>query len=322
MENLLEVQNLKTHFPIRAGFFKKVINYVRAVDGVSFGLPRQETLALVGESGCGKSTIGRSILHLVPPTEGKVIFDRQDWSNLSPQELKKSRLGMQMIFQNSMSSLNPRMTVEQILVDAALHHQVITKKEARSLAIKLLEYVGMQPRHLQHFPHEFSGGQRQRICIARALSMQPKLLICDESVSALDVSIQAQILNLFKDLQDEFQMTYLFISHDMGVVRYIADRVIVMYLGRIVEIADTKKLFHCARHPYTKALLSAVPVTHPKNKKKRTLLTGDIPSPTKVYSGCPFAARCSEAIEACQHTVPQLKTLDKGHEVSCIRQVA
>ncbi len=317
MPELLQIQNLKTHFPIYGGLFRKVVNYVRAVDGISFNLSAKETLGVVGESVCGKSTVGRSVLHLIPPTEGSVVFDGKDLEKLTPNELRKQRIHMQMIFQNPLSSLNPRLTVQEILTDAPVYHGLIKRKDARNYATKLLEDVGLSGEQLQRFPHEFSGGQSQRICIARALSLNPKLLICDESVSALDVSIQAQILNLFKELQERYGMSYLFISHDMGVIRYISDRIAVMYLGRIVELADKDQLFHNPQHPYTKALLASIPATHPSQRKQHIVLKGDVPSPTRIYTGCSFANRCSEASEACQKTVPQLHQVELGHQVSC-----
>ncbi|PCI23880.1 MAG: hypothetical protein COB67_12440 [SAR324 cluster bacterium] len=321
MSIILDVQNLKTHFPIRKGLLRKVVNHVRAVDGVSLQLHEKETLGLVGESGCGKSTVGRSILHLIPPTAGTVHFENQDLASLSASELRKKRVHMQMIFQNPLSSLNPRMTVEEIITGAPIFHGLVNKSDRRKFASKLMNTVGLNPKQLQRFPHEFSGGQRQRICIARALALSPKLLICDESVSALDVSIQAQILNLFKDLQEEFGMSYLFISHDMAVVRYISDRVAVMYLGRIVEIADKDSLFDNPKHPYTKALLSSIPATHPAHKTERRALQGDVPSPTTIYKGCPFMARCPEAKPHCGETPPVLESVGRDHMVSCFETV-
>ncbi len=317
MANLLEVKNLKTYFPIRGGLLRNVNNYVRAVDDVSFSIKEHETLGLVGESGCGKSTVGRSILHLIPPTSGQVIFENKDLEDLSSEELRKNRIYMQMIFQNPLASLNPRLMVEEILTGAAVFHKLINKKEARDLAIRLMEYVGLNKKQLQRFPHEFSGGQSQRICIARALALNPKLLICDEAVSALDVSVQAQILNLFKDLQAEFKMSYLFISHDMGVIRYISDRIAVMYLGKIVEIATRDEFFKNSKHPYSRALLESIPAIHPRFRTKRKIIKGDVPSPVKVYPGCSFAERCPIAVEKCTKSVPKLKDTGDNHYVSC-----
>lgn len=317
MTNILEVKNLKTYFPIRGGLMRSVVNYVRAVDDVSFNLKENETLGLVGESGCGKSTVGRTILHLIPPTSGEVIFENKNLEDFSAEELRRNRIHMQMIFQNPLASLNPRLTVQDILTGAAVFHKLIDKKDAKDLAGRLMEYVGLNRKQLQRFPHEFSGGQSQRICIARALALNPKLLICDEAVSALDVSVQAQILNLFKDLQLKFNMSYLFISHDMGVIRYISDRVAVMYLGKIVEIATRDEFFNNCKHPYSKALLEAIPAAHPKYKKKHKTIKGDVPSPTKVYTGCSFAERCPLAEEQCKHNVPQLRDTGDNHFVSC-----
>lgn len=322
MQALLQVKDVKTHFPIRAGVLKRVVNYVRAVDGVSLELYPQETLGLVGESGCGKSTVGRTIMHLIPPTEGTVYFDGKNLESLSNRQLIKARFKMQMVFQNPTSSLNPRMTVEEILIDALINHKIMKKAQARQKAAELMQAVGLSPKQLRRFPHEFSGGQRQRINIARALTLSPKLIICDESVSALDVSVQAQILNLLKDLQKEFGVSYLFISHDMGVIRFISDRIAVMYLGRIVELADKVTLFNNPRHPYTKALLSAVPAAHPDEKKQRIVLSGDVPTPTKVYPGCPFVDRCPSKVDRCNQEVPVLKPLEQGHQVACLRAQA
>ncbi len=319
MSELLEVKQLKTHFPIHGGLLRRVVNYVRAVDGVSFTMKPQETLGLVGESGCGKSTVGRTIIHLTPPSSGQVVFQGKDLETLSHEELVQVRLKMQLIFQNPTSSLNPRMTVEEILTDALINHKLVKPAEARQKVASLMEACGLSPLQLQRYPHEFSGGQRQRICIARALTLNPQLVICDESVSALDVSVQAQILNLLKDLQKEFHVSYLFISHDMGVIRFIADRIAVMYLGRIVELADKPSLFENPKHPYTQALLSAIPVSHPSQKRQRIVLQGEVPSPTRIYSGCSFADRCPAVQEACRHEVPQLQEVGSGHQVACLR---
>lgn len=319
MTALLDLKDVKTYFPIRAGLLRRVVNYVRAVDGISFAIQSQETLGLVGESGCGKSTVGRTILHLTPPTAGEVHFAGKDLGQMSRQQLIRTRLKMQMIFQNPTSSLNPRMTIEEIITDALLNHRLMDRAPARNRAAGLMDAVGLAANQLRRFPHEFSGGQRQRINIARALALNPELIICDESVSALDVSVQAQILNLLKDLQKDFGVAYLFISHDMGVIRFIADRVAVMYLGRIVELADKKTLFSNPQHPYTKALLSAVPAAHPKLKKPRVVLKGDVPSPTVAYPGCSFAERCPHALPVCDHSKPLLKPIKFEHHVACLR---
>ena len=318
MPALLDVQELKTHFPVRQGLWRKAVQHIRAVDGVSFTLQAGETLGLVGESGCGKSTVGRSILHLTPPTSGEVIFDGTALSALSSTQLRELRIQMQMIFQNPLSSLNPRLTVEEIVTSAPLYHGLIPRQQVRKEAARLLDRVGMSVQHLQRFPHEFSGGQRQRLCIARALSLNPRLIICDEAVSALDVSIQAQILNLLKDLQADQHLSYLFISHDMGVIRYIADRVAVMYLGRVVELADKETLFQHPKHPYTQALLQAIPADHPRRRRlKHQALRGDVPSPTQVYAGCPFADRCPLATDHCRQSPPPWRELAPGHHARC-----
>ncbi len=314
MPYLLEARNLSTYFPVYGGLFRKVVNHVRAVDGVSFVLREHETLGVVGESGCGKSTLGRTVLYLNAPTAGKVVFEGQNMEDLSPLQLRKCRIHMQMIFQNPLSSLNPRQTVLELLSGAAKYHGLIGKDEALSFAIRLLELVGLSRTQLQRFPHEFSGGQRQRLCIASALALNPKLLVCDEAVSALDVSIQAQILNLFKDLQQQFGVAYMFISHDMGVIRYISDRVAVMYLGRIVETAEKESLFQRPKHPYTKALLDAIPASHPARRKRHQVLQGDVPSPTRVYPGCAFTKRCPDASERCRLELPELRELAPGHQ--------
>ncbi len=319
MSVLLKVNKIKTYFPIRRGLLQRVIGHVKAVDGVDFHLNELETLGIVGESGCGKSTVGKTVLHLIPPTEGEVIFEGDNLEELNEKEMQQKRMHMQMIFQDPYMSLNPRLTVREIITDAPVYHGLIDRKDTRKLAMKLMDFVGLSSRQLNRFPHEFSGGQRQRICIARALSLNPKMIICDEAVSALDVSIQAQILNLFRDLQQEFKLSYLFISHDMGVIRFISDRVAVMYLGRIVELAEKKELFTNPLHPYTKALLSAIPLPDPEQKKKRQPLQGEVPSPTRNYPGCPFAERCPMVIEECSTTVPQLTELGNNHQVSCIR---
>lgn len=317
---LLEVNHLKQYFPIKGGFLGRTIDYVKAVDDISFVIHEGETVSVVGESGCGKSTTGRAILRLDEPTAGEMIFNGIDLVSLSRKAMRKKRKEMQMIFQDPYASLNPRQTVSQILEEAMAIQQVAPKRERRERALELMEKVGLSPSHADRYPHEFSGGQRQRIGIARALSVHPKLVICDEAVSALDVSIQAQVLNLLKQLQKEFQLTYLFISHDLGVVRHISDRIIVMYLGKIVEVADKTSLFEHPSHPYTQALLSAIPIPDPDKKKERIMLKGDVPSPINPPSGCRFHTRCLYATERCRQEAPALRTttmMRENHAAAC-----
>ncbi len=318
--DLLVVKNLQTWFPIRKGFFSKIVGYVKAVDDVSFTIKKGETLGLVGESGCGKTTTGRSILRLIEPTGGSVVFDGKDVTKMSKDELRKLRKDMQIIFQDPFSSLNPRLTIGQMLREVLEVHDIAKGDEAQKQVGDLLEIVGLRKQYYNRYPHEFSGGQRQRIGIARALAVKPKFIVCDEPVSALDVSIQSQIINLLMDLQKEFGLTYLFISHSLSVVEHISDRVAVMYLGKIAEIADYKDLYENPKHPYTEALLSAAPEPDPKKKKQRIILTGDIPSPAKVPTGCYFHPRCPKVQESCKTTVPKLAGIEGNptHEVSCI----
>ncbi|WP_141430464.1 ABC transporter ATP-binding protein [Bacillus sp. 03113] len=316
-EPLLEVEHLRKNFPIRAGVFGKKIGDVKAVDDVSFTIQKGETLGLVGESGCGKSTTGRMLLRLLEPSEGKIIFEGKNITNLPKQELRKLRSQMQMIFQDPFASLNPRHTVEKILEEPLIVHGVKDKEERKNKVRKLLEIVGLNGYHANRYPHQFSGGQRQRIGIARALSLNPKLIVADEPVSALDVSIQAQVLNLMKDLQKEYDLTYLFIAHDLGVVRHISDRVGVMYLGRIVELAESEELYQNPKHPYTKALLSAVPIADFDYKKERIVLQGDVPSPANPPTGCSFHTRCPMAIEKCSLERPIFKEVKPGHFSAC-----
>jgi len=319
-EILLNVQNLKKYFPIKKGLLSKTVGYVKAVDDVSFKINKGETLGLVGESGCGKTTIGRTLLRLIEPTGGNVVFDGQDVTAMDSKDLKKLRKDMQIIFQDPYSSLNPRMTVGGMITEILKYHEIAEGEAADKMVMDLLEKVGLSRLHARRYPHEFSGGQRQRIGIARALSVQPKFIVCDEPVSALDVSIQSQIINLMQDLQKELGLTYLFISHDLSVVEHISDRVAVMYLGQIVEISDCKDLYANVKHPYSEALLSAVPIPDPKQKRKRIILTGDVPSPANVPTGCYFHPRCPKIIKGeCEHIRPLLAPLNQStHEVKCL----
>ncbi|WP_163581626.1 ABC transporter ATP-binding protein [Gracilibacillus saliphilus] len=319
-KELLKVNNLKQHFPIKGGFLGRTVNHVKAVDDVTFDIYEGETLSVVGESGCGKSTTGRAILRLDEPTEGSIEFDGVDLLALNKREMRKKRKDLQVIFQDPYASLNPRQTVAQILMESMAIQKAVPKEKRRERAIELLETVGLNADQIDRYPHEFSGGQRQRIGIARALSVDPKLIICDEAVSALDVSVQAQVLNLLKKLQKEFNLTFLFIAHDLGVVRHISDRIIVMYLGKIVEIADKKSLFENPQHPYTKALLSSIPTPDPEVKKERIILKGDVPSPINPPQGCRFHTRCPFATDICKQEVPALRNLDnmkEGHRAAC-----
>jgi oligopeptide/dipeptide ABC transporter ATP-binding protein len=319
-EILLNVENLKKYFPIKRGLLSKTVGNVKAVDDVSFKINKGETLGLVGESGCGKTTIGRSLLRLIEPTGGKVEFEGQDVTEMDQKALKTVRKDMQIIFQDPYSSLNPRMTVGGMITEILKYHQIAEGEAAEKRVMDLLETVGLSRLHARRYPHEFSGGQRQRIGIARALSVEPKFIVCDEPVSALDVSIQSQIINLLQDLQKELGLTYLFISHDLSVVEHISDRVAVMYLGQIVEIADCKDLYANVKHPYSQALLSAVPIPDPKKKRTRIILTGDVPSPANVPTGCYFHPRCPKIIRGeCEHIRPQLAPLNQStHEVKCL----
>ncbi|WP_076759094.1 ABC transporter ATP-binding protein [Edaphobacillus lindanitolerans] len=319
-KELLVVDGLKQYFPIKGGFLGRTVNHVKAVDDISFTIHEGETVSIVGESGCGKSTTGRAILRLEEPTEGKVVFNGEDLTKLPKGEMRKHRKDLQIIFQDPYASINPRQTVSDVLNEAMEIQKVVPKKERRDRIIELLETVGLNAAQADRYPHEFSGGQRQRIGIARALSVNPKLIICDEAVSALDVSIQAQVLNLLDELQDEYNLTYLFISHDLGVVRHISDRVIVMYVGKIVEIGDKHSIFDNPKHPYTKALLSAIPVPDPDRERNHIVLRGDVPSPIDPPSGCRFHTRCPFAQEKCRVDVPELVRHDgmqEGHEAAC-----
>lgn len=317
VEMLLNVENLRVHFPIRKGLFSKTVGYVYAVDGVSFDLSRGETIGLVGESGCGKTTTGLAVLRLIEPTGGKVSFQGVDISQRDKSQLRSLKREMQIIFQDPYSSLNPRLTVNQIISDPMEIHGVYPGKERAERVAYLLEKVGLTPEHGRRYPHEFSGGQRQRIGIARALTLNPKLIIGDEPVSALDVSIQAQIINLLIDLQAEFELSYIIIAHDLAVVEHICDRIAVMYLGKIVEMATYNELYTDPKHPYTKALLSAIPVSDPKAIKQRIVLKGDVPSPINPPSGCHFHPRCPYRMDACDKDEPPLKDIGTHHLVAC-----
>jgi oligopeptide transport system ATP-binding protein len=317
---ILHVDNLVKHFPIKQGIIiQKQIGAVHAVDGISFDLRRGETLGLVGESGCGKSTTGRTLLQLYRPTSGSVIFDGIDLVKTKGEQLRHMRRKMQMIFQDPYASLNPRMTVGEIVGEPLIIHKIATQNEISERVANLLELVGLNPSFANRYPHEFSGGQRQRIGVARALALQPALIVCDEPISALDVSIQAQVVNLLEDLQKEFNLTYLFIAHDLSMVRHISDRVAVMYLGIIVELANRKDLYNNPLHPYTQALLSAVPIPDPvaDAKRKRTILQGDVPSPVNPPSGCRFRTRCPIAEAICAETRPEFLEIKPGHSVAC-----
>jgi len=320
---LLQVKNLKKHFPIRNGLFSKVTGHVKAVDDVSFEIYKGETLGLVGESGCGKTTVGRTLLRLLEPTSGSIFYEGEDISKYSRSQLRPLRPKMQIIFQDPYSSLNPRMTVGNMLAEVLRVHKIVSTNEIEKEVHRLLDVVGLPKSHSTRYPHEFSGGQRQRIGIARALSVKPQLIVCDEAVSALDVSIQAQVINLLKELQDEFSLTYLFIAHDLSVVEYISDRVAVMYLGKIVEIADAKKIYSNSLHPYTKALMSAVPIPDPDKHSERIILTGDVPSPANPPLGCTFHPRCPLANEGgkfrqqCMSEIPILDEKQVEHFASC-----
>jgi oligopeptide/dipeptide ABC transporter ATP-binding protein len=314
---LLEVRDLRRFFPIRKGFFSRVRGYVKAVDGVSLDVRRGEVVGLVGESGCGKTTLARTILRLIEPTSGSVLFDGIPVFSLKGGELRRLRKRFQIIFQDPYGSLNPRLTVGSMIAEPIKIHKIAKGAAVKERVADLLEKVGIPAEHMNRYPHEFSGGQRQRIGIARSLAVGPEFVVADEPVSSLDVSVQAQILNLLRDLQGEFGLTFLFITHDLGVVEYLADRVAVMYLGKIVEVAQTERLFGNVKHPYTQALISAIPSLDPQKKRQRIVLPGDVPSPAAVPPGCPFHPRCPKAMSHCRTDVPSLREDEPGHHVSC-----
>ncbi len=316
---ILSVAGLTKHFPVTRGVFRRQVGSIKAVDGISFDIHERETLGLVGESGCGKSTAGRVILQLYPATEGSVVFKGLELTDLGKEKLRRQRPRMQMIFQDPQDSLNPRMTVGSIISEPLLEHGTFKGKARRERVEQLLESVGLNPRYANRYPHEFSGGQRQRIGIARALALSPDFIVCDEPIAALDVSIQAQVVNLLEDLQEEYGLTYLFISHDLSMIRHIADRVAVMYLGRIMELASSQTLYSNPLHPYTQALLSAVPIHDPEQeqKRERIILKGDVPSPADPPPGCRFSTRCPIAKEHCFSTPPEWRQAKTGHHVAC-----
>ncbi|WP_042374502.1 ABC transporter ATP-binding protein [Neobacillus jeddahensis] len=316
-ENLLEIQNLKTYYPVKGGFFKRTIGNVKAVDNLSFEIRRGETLGLVGESGCGKSTAGRTILRLLKPTDGKILFDGKDITKISGKSLRDIRKDMQMVFQDPYASLNPMQMVGDIIAEPIYNFSKKANAELKKEVMDLLDKVGLSQDAYYQYAHEFSGGQRQRIGIARSLALRPKLIIADEPVSALDVSVQSQVLNLLKDLQQEFELTFLFIAHDLSVVKHMSDRIGVMYLGNMVEMADKNLLYVKPLHPYTQALISAIPSPDPRLKKERMILRGDVPSPINPPAGCPFHPRCPMAREECTKTKPLLKEVKPSHRVAC-----
>ncbi len=316
-EYILEVKNLKKYFPLNRNFFGKPQTYLRAVDNVSFGVKKGQTIGVVGESGCGKTTLGRTILKLYDSDGGKIWFDGKDLTEIKKNKMNDLRVDIQLVFQDPYSSLPPRMTVGSIISEAVKVHNIVPKEEVQSYTLKIMEQCGLQPSYYDRYPHEFSGGQRQRICIARALAVKPKLVICDEPVSALDVSIQAQVINLLKKLQNEMDLTYVFISHDLSVVKYITDQILVMYLGNMMEYGDTDEIFDNPLHPYTKALFSAVPVPNPDAKMERIILSGDIPSPANPPKGCKFHTRCKECMSVCKMLEPKYIEHTKNHFVAC-----
>jgi oligopeptide/dipeptide ABC transporter ATP-binding protein len=318
-KNLIQVQHLKKYFPVRSGFLQRVSAWVKAVDDVSFDIKEGECLGLVGESGCGKTTVGRTMLRLTEPTSGKVLYEETDVLKLSGREMKAMRRNIQIIFQDPYASLDPRMPIGESIIEGLKIHGIGTPRERWEIAISTLRKVGLEDYHARRYPHEFSGGQRQRIGIARALALTPTFIVCDEPVSALDVSIQSQVLNILKDLQKELGLTFLFIAHNLSVVEHISDRVAVMYLGKMVELTTRQELFRNPLHPYTQALMSAIPLPDPKLKRERIILTGDVPSPLRPPSGCRFHPRCPVAMEHCKVEEPVFKEVSPGHSVACWR---
>jgi oligopeptide/dipeptide ABC transporter ATP-binding protein len=316
-DDLLKIEEMKVHFPIKSGVFHNKINYVKAVDGISFSVKKGESFGIVGESGCGKSTASRAVLQLIKPTSGKVYFKDQELTSLPKRQLRNVRKNIQMVFQDPYDSLNPRLTVEEILEEPLKAHNIGTKEERRKKILEIMNVCGLNPEYIHRYAHEFSGGQRQRIGIARALILKPELVVADEPVSALDVSIQSQILNLMMDLQKTLNLTYLFVSHDLSVVRHFCDRIGVMYLGRMAELAESDSLFENPLHPYTKSLLSAIPISNPRQKRERVLLQGDVPSPVDPPKGCAFASRCPEAMNICKTDRPVMREVEKNHYVAC-----
>jgi oligopeptide transport system ATP-binding protein len=314
---ILKVTKLKKHFPIKGGIFSKIVGYVYSVDGVTFDIKYGETVGLVGESGCGKTTTGRLILRLIEPTDGKIEFEGIDITKLNKKELRPLRRQMQIIFQDPYASLNPRMTIGSIIGEPLEIHKIAKGKEKEDIVANLMKKVGLRPDHMKRYPHEFSGGQRQRVGVARALALNPKLIIGDEPVSALDVSIQAQVINLLEDLQDEFKLSYLIISHDLRIIERISDRVAVMYLGRVIEFANSEDIYAAPQHPYTEALLSVIPIPDPTVKRKKIILKGDVPSPIEPPSGCHFHPRCPYKMDICVKVYPVYKAPEGGHPVAC-----
>jgi oligopeptide/dipeptide ABC transporter ATP-binding protein len=315
--DLIQVDGLVKHFPLRTGLFQRAKNWVQAVDHVSFTIREGETLGLVGESGCGKTTVGRTMLRLVEPTAGKVLFDGRDIFQISERELKDIRREMQIVFQDPYASLDPRVPIGELIMEGLNIHGIGTRQERFEVMLDVLHKVGLEPYHARRYPHEFSGGQRQRIGIARALTLLPKFIVCDEPVSALDVSIQSQILNILKELQAEYSLTYLFIAHNLSVVEHISDRVAVMYLGKIVEMTSRDELFRNPLHPYTQALISAIPIPDPHLKRQRTILKGDVPSPLNPPTGCRFHTRCPIAVGQCSQEEPAFQEVQSDHWVAC-----